>query len=204
MVNTRLHSSRMRTTHTLTISASMLYSGGVPGPGGCTWSQGWGVGDVPGSRGTWSQGGVYLVLGGVPGPRGVYLVPGGCTWSGGCTLSQGGVPGPRGVYLVPGGVPGPGGHLPRYSPLWTEFLTHAYENITLPQTSFAGGNKVSNSKIDKTLPACSSWHLLNHHLKDRRLEYWSSQKWLCFKLSIILSWQVIMNEILVSALDNSW
>ena len=22
----------------------------------------------------------------------------------------------------------------------TEFLTHAYENITLPQTSFAGGN----------------------------------------------------------------
>ena len=24
-------------------------------------------------------------------------------------------------------------------PLWTEFLTHAYENITLPQTSFAGG-----------------------------------------------------------------
>ena len=23
-------------------------------------------------------------------------------------------------------------------PLWTEFLTHAYENITLPQTSFAG------------------------------------------------------------------
>ena len=24
--------------------------------------------------------------------------------------------------------------------LWTEFLTHACENITLPQTSFAGGN----------------------------------------------------------------
>ena len=24
-------------------------------------------------------------------------------------------------------------------PPWTEFLTHAYENITLPQTSFAGG-----------------------------------------------------------------
>ena len=38
-----------------------------------------------------------------------------------------------------GGVPGPGGYLPRYSPLWTEFLTHASENITLPQTSFAGG-----------------------------------------------------------------
>ena len=50
---------------------------------------------------------MYLVPGGVPGPRGctwsrgVYLVPGG-TWSGG-------VPGPRGVYLVQGGVPGPGG-----------------------------------------------------------------------------------------------
>ena len=28
------------------------------------------------------------------------------------------------------------------SPLWTEFLTHASENITLPQTSFAGGNDV--------------------------------------------------------------
>ena len=26
-------------------------------------------------------------------------------------------------------------------PLWTEFLTHATENITLPKTSFAGGNK---------------------------------------------------------------
>ena len=25
-------------------------------------------------------------------------------------------------------------------PLWTEFLTHACENITLPQTSFAIGN----------------------------------------------------------------
>ena len=51
-------------------------------PGGCTWSRGC----------TWSQG-VYLVWGGVPGPR-VYLVPGG-------------VPGPRGV-LGPGGVPGSG------------------------------------------------------------------------------------------------
>ena len=25
--------------------------------------------------------------------------------------------------------------------MWIEFLTHASENITLPQTSFAGGNK---------------------------------------------------------------
>ena len=28
---------------------------------------------------------------------------------------------------------------PGTPPLWTEFLTHACENITLPQTSFAGG-----------------------------------------------------------------
>ena len=27
---------------------------------------------------------------------------------------------------------------------WTEFLTHASENISLPQTSFAGGNNVTN------------------------------------------------------------
>ena len=41
--------------------------------------------------------------GGVPGPGGMYQVPGGCTWSGDCTN------GPGGVYLVPVGVPGPGG-----------------------------------------------------------------------------------------------
>ena len=28
----------------------------------------------------------------------------------------------------------------RHPHLWTEFLTHVCENITLPQTSFAGGN----------------------------------------------------------------
>ena len=50
---------------------------------------------------------------------GVYL-PEGCTWSRGrCTY---------------GGVPA------QVLPLWTEFLTHASENITLPQTLFAGGN----------------------------------------------------------------
>ena len=55
----------------------------------------------------------------------------------GCTWSRGGGTWSRGVYL-----PGGGGYLPRYCPLplWTEFLTHASENITLPQTSFAGGN----------------------------------------------------------------
>ena len=97
--------------------------GGVPGPGGCTWS--WGVYLVPG---------VNLVLGGVPGPRGVYLVwgvpgPGGVPGPRGCTWSQGGVPGPRGVYLV------------RYSPPVNR-MTNRCKNITLPQTSFAGGKYV--------------------------------------------------------------
>ena len=78
-----------------------------------------------------------LTMGGVPArevylPRGVYL-PGGCTcpvWGvylpGGCTC--------QGVYLPGGCICLGGGYLPRYSlPLWTEFLTHATENITLPQ-----------------------------------------------------------------------
>ena len=106
-LQTRMHSSRMRTARLLPVSPSMhcsrgscTWSGGVPGPGGylvrgvclfwgCTWSQE----GVPGLR-------VYLVQGylgrGVPGPSGVYLVWGvylvggvylvrGCTWSGGCT-----------------------------------------------------------------------------------------------------------------------
>ena len=37
-------------------------------------------------------------------------------------------------------TPPPDNHA-HHPPMWTEFLTHAYENITLPQTSFAGGNK---------------------------------------------------------------
>ena len=100
---TRLHSSRMRTTRLLPVSPSMhcsrgeyLVPGGVPGlgkgvpgPGGCVWSQG-----------------VYLV-------RRVYLV-----W---------------GVYLVPGG------YQLRYSPPVNR-MTNMCKNITLPQTSFAGGN----------------------------------------------------------------
>ena len=35
--------------------------------------------------------------------------------------------------------PSPSNHAP---PPWTEFLTHASENITLPQTSFAGGKNI--------------------------------------------------------------
>ena len=61
--------------------------------------------------------------------------------------SAGGVPGQGGCLLW--GVPGQGGgvwypsmHWGK-SPLWTEFLTHATENITLTQTSFAGGKNIN-------------------------------------------------------------
>ena len=62
---TRLHSSRMCTTHALTISPSKLCMGGVPGPRGVYL-----VGGVPGPGGC------------VPGPRGL------CTWSGGVYLTR--------------------------------------------------------------------------------------------------------------------
>ena len=141
-VQTRMHSSRMRTVRSSDRIPGGWGWGGVPGPGGYLVPEGMYLvlGGVPGPRG------VYLVLGGVPGPRavpglggvpgpggvsglgGVYLVPGGvpgprgCTWSQGVYLVPGGVPGPRGCtwsggYLVPGGVPGAGGvYLVRYSP----------------------------------------------------------------------------------------
>ena len=68
-------------------------------------------------------------------------------------LLEGGVPGPRGGS-APGGCLVPGEregvvsqHVLRQTPppLWTEFLKHASKNITLPQTSFAGGNNVSGN-----------------------------------------------------------
>ena len=73
--------------------------------------------------------GVYL-------PRVVYL-PGRGTWLGG---------------TCPGGVPA-WGYLPRGCtypgtlPPQTEFLIHASENITLPQTSFVGGNNDQMCRI---------------------------------------------------------
>ena len=87
----------MRTGRSLTVCRSLLRGGakknspkkyqkknwgGVPGPGGCTWSAGGvpGLGGAPGPRGvcTWSRR-VYLVRG-VSAPRGC-LLQGGCTWS---------------------------------------------------------------------------------------------------------------------------
>ena len=90
---------------------------------------------VPGPF-TWS-GGVYL-----PGPGGVYLVRGcTCLVPGGyyVVTGEGYLPGP-GVCLVRGGVPG-------QVPPRTEFLTHASEIITLPDTSFAGGKNSSGRPL---------------------------------------------------------
>ena len=71
----------------------------------------------------------------------------------GSAWSQGGVCS-RGVSGL-GGVPGPGGvvsqHALRQTPLWTEFLTHATENITLPQTSFAGGKNLFEIHLPELL-----------------------------------------------------
>ena len=65
---------------------------------------------------------------------------------GGCLLARGGVSLlgrsalPKGGCLLARGVVSQ--HALRQTPPpWTEFLTHATENITLPQTSFAGGKK---------------------------------------------------------------
>ena len=52
-------------------------------------------------------------------------------------------------------------HLPPPpAPLWTEFLTHTSENITLPQTSFAGGN-------NRLAPAASVLEILDPPLQSR-------------------------------------
>ena len=152
-----MHSSRMRTARFLPVSPSMHCSrgGGEPGPGsvparGCTWSQGVYLlrVSVPAGGCTWSWG-VYLVLGCTY--WGVYLLE--VYLLGGCTC-LGGVPGPegciwsRGMYLVLEGMYLPGqGTCPGTPPLWTEFLTHASENITLPQTSFVGGKYVNIGKF---------------------------------------------------------
>ena len=92
----------------------------LPGPDGVPGLGVPGPGDVPGPGGvpgasgcTWSQG-VYLAQG--------------CTWFRGCALSWG-------VYLVPGGGV-PAQVLPPVNR-----MTNRCKNITLPQTSFAGGKK---------------------------------------------------------------
>ena len=65
-----MHSSRMRTVRS---SGRISGGGSVPARGGTC------LGGVPDPRGcTWSRG-VYLILGGVPGPGGGVPGPGGCT-----------------------------------------------------------------------------------------------------------------------------
>ena len=107
-LETRLHSSRMRTARALTVSPIMLCTapgvGGVPGPGGT-----WLGGVVPGLGGYLIPGRGNLFRGAVPGPGGYLVlgdVPGlwGCTWPGGYLV--------WGVCLVRWGVPGSEGGVP--------------------------------------------------------------------------------------------
>ena len=134
--------------------------------------------------------GVYLP-GGVPAwgvylPRGLYLprevgvyLPGGVPAQEGVP-AQGGVTAQR-ECTCPGGVPAWGCTCPGTSPLWTEFLTHATENITLPQTLFVGG-KNRNVHV-----------LLQHKLpwQNRNFTYYRPQtkfaKVIFLHVSVILS-----------------
>ena len=71
-------------------------------------------------------------------------IPVGCVPSAAVAVSGGGSPHPPGTGSPPweqAPLPPGAGTPPRaVPPPWTETLTHATENITLPQTSFAGGN----------------------------------------------------------------
>ena len=66
---------------------------------------------------------------------------------------------PGGLHTPP---PGPGTPIrpdtpeTRQPPPWTEFLTHATENITLLQTSFASGNKQWDCQKIATSPNSTS------------------------------------------------
>ena len=148
--NTRIHSSRMRTGRSLTVCCSLLPGGGgfslVPG-GGSTCRGGFSLvgggspwGGSPWSRGgsPWSGGGVLPAGGVLLGPGGVFSLPGGVLPAGGVCLVWGG------VCLVRGGSP-------ETPPVYR--ITDTCKNITLattslrpvitvPQTSFAGGNKL--------------------------------------------------------------
>ena len=114
-METRMHSSRMRTGRSLTVCCSLLPRGGVLlGPGGISLVRG--------------EGGVCLVWGGLPGPGW-----GGSPWSRGGSPCRGGV---GGVCLVWGGwwcLPGPGGDSPETPPVYR--ITDTCKNITLATTS---------------------------------------------------------------------
>ena len=134
-----MHSSRMRTSRLLTICCSPLPGVGgegvsasrrVSAPRGDVCSGG-GV-SAPGGLSALgvvcSQGGVCS-WGWVSAPRGG-VCSGGCLL-GGCLLPGGSAPRVGGCLLLGGVFQHALRHTP--SPLWTEFLTHASENITLAQ-----------------------------------------------------------------------
>ena len=125
---TRMHSSRMRTGRLLP------YLPACTAPGGCTWSQR----GVPGPMGLPGPGGMYLPRWGVPSP-----------W--GCTF-PGDVRGPRGVEVgvyLPRGVTCPGTQPGNRHPPVNR-MTNRCKNITLPQTSFAGGKNINKHVITTT------------------------------------------------------
>ena len=120
------------------------------------------VGCVPPARWPYlpacSAPGGCLLLGGVPGSGWVYLVPGGvCSW--GCTWSRGGCL--LGGCTWSRGVPGSGGCTWSGTPPCGQ--THACKHITLPQTSFAGGNYRSPEwhHCACNEPPCSFTDLIN-------------------------------------------
>ena len=158
---TRMHSSRMRTSRSLTVCCSLLL-GGLPGPGGSPWSGGvllgqWGV--LLGNGGLPDLGGgVLLALGGQPSLGGVCLVWGGLPGPEGSPWSRGCLPGPRGgspetpwdqadtpwdqadTPRTREKPPGPGRHPPMNR------ITDSCKNITLATTSLWPVNMVLQTK----------------------------------------------------------
>ena len=121
-----MHSSRMRTGHTLAVCCSLLWGGGgFSLVGGCL-PVPWGFSLVWGGVSAWSQG-MFAWSGGLLlGPGGFSLVPG-YVFTRVCdSVHRGGLPGPRGGSPWSGGwcLPGPwGGGVLWRPPLWTESQT---------------------------------------------------------------------------------
>ena len=140
---TRMHSSRMRTGHSLTVCRSLLPGGGTE----ClVWGGVWSGGVGVCSRGhVWSGGSLVwgCLVWGVSGPRGVSGPEG--VWSQGVSalggLLQGGVCSRGGVYSGECGIPACT-EADTPLPLWTESQTPVK---TLPWPNFvaAGNNKMT-------------------------------------------------------------